>query len=92
MLIAHAIFLLWKMKKKNCSMLHVAISELQASADFKHCCEKMGFKTLQDIITTGWIPLMANEHFNYRWFGELLRFMEINQILHLMPPKPDTFR
>ncbi|WP_345949024.1 hypothetical protein ABDD95_19440 [Mucilaginibacter sp. PAMB04274] len=72
-------------------ILHTAISELELSTDFKDCCQKMGFRTLQDIISTGWVSLTKYEHFNYRWFGELLKFLEANYLLLDMPPKPDTF-
>jgi hypothetical protein len=80
-----------KDQKEDCPILKSAISELAVSSEFKDCCQTMGFKTLQDIISTGWVPLTKHEHFNYRWFGELLKFLEANALLDYMPPKPDIF-
>jgi len=52
----------------------------------------MGFNTLKDITDKGWIALMQQKGFNFRWLGELMRLLESNQLVHQLQAKPDIAR
>lgn len=79
-------------KNENIGLLHKDIANLPVSADFIAQCKGMGFNTLKDIANKGWIALMQDRGFSFRWLGELMTLLESNQLVHKLQAKPDTAR
>jgi hypothetical protein len=73
-----------KFKEEDMSLLTTEICNLPVSKSFIARCETMGFKTLGEITDKGWISLMQNKKFTYRWFGELMKLLESRKLEHLL--------
>ena len=67
-------------------LINIPIRNLGLSEEFANNSNKMGYKTIQEIIDTRPEKLLANENFSYTWLGELSEFMMKHDILHLLQP------
>lgn len=65
-------------------IMQTPISELPFSKEFIEHAEKMGFKTVQDILSNTWTELTRMNGFRYKWFNELTAFLKKHQLLHLL--------
>ncbi|WPU95756.1 hypothetical protein SNE25_09520 [Mucilaginibacter sabulilitoris] len=77
---------------QNPEVLSTPINDLPASTFFKEGSTTMGFETLKEILNTAPKDLLANENFNYVWFGELVDFLTERGILHLLQPTQGNSR
>ena len=65
-------------------LLHIAISELEFSSDFRKSCEDMNFATLEDITKVLPSELINKKGFSYSWLGELSAYLDKKGLLHLL--------
>lgn len=71
---------------QDIEILSKPFKELPVSRILKDGSAIMGFNTIQDILDTKPEDLVANEEFNYVWFGELIEFLTEIKMLHLLQP------
>ena len=86
----HAIFLIMKTDQEAMIFIQQPLEVLPLSGEFIEQSRQMGFSTLKEIIDTGGAKVVKKKRFTYRWFGELLNFLESEQLLHLFPTKPSN--
>lgn len=81
-----------KFRNDHTDLLDKDISNLPVSADFIAQCKLMGYNTLKDIVNKGWIALMQERGFNFRWLAELMVLLENNQLVYQLQAMPDISR
>jgi hypothetical protein len=70
------------------NLLEQSFDECSFSEEFKKCCRRMGYHTLNDIIGESPEHLFNKPDFNYNWLGELVEFLSKHQLLYLFQPLP----
>ncbi len=71
---------------KSDDILKQPICQLDVSVQFKEISEKMGYKTLEEIIVFTPEMLSQKKDFSYTWLIELSIYLEKQQLLHLLQP------
>ena len=68
------------------SILKKQIKELRVSTSFAATCEKMGYPTLEAILSEKPEQIRKKKGFSYTWLGELIDVLSKNELLHLLQP------
>ena len=60
------------------------LATLEFSEDFLSACKKMGFGTLNEIVSDDPEVLVKRSDFSYQWLSELSRYLISIDALHLL--------
>ena len=69
-------------------ILSTEIKKLPLSENFYLRSKLMGFARVQDIVDMPASMLIKKEDFDYNWLGELVSFLNNNNMLHKLQPMP----
>ncbi|SDD99636.1 hypothetical protein SAMN05216464_103279 [Mucilaginibacter pineti] len=69
-------------------VINKPVNELGVGKEFINGCERMGFKTLKDILVLTPKQLISKDGFNYNWLGDLVKYLSGNGLLHYLQPLP----
>lgn len=70
-------------------LLTLPLKVLGFSKKFRDTCSLMQKNTLGSLLAEG-SKLQHNKHFSYQWLEELVRFLQKNNMLHLLQPLPGS--
>jgi hypothetical protein len=70
------------------AILTTPVQNLGLSESFCTNCERMGFRTLENIVFILPEDLIIKEHFSYTWLEELSIYLDKRGLLYLLQPLP----
>jgi hypothetical protein len=65
-------------------LLTTPLAQLTFSNDFVKLADKMGFRTLLNILATDYSLLIKYKEFSYLWFAEMVDFFHDREIFYLL--------
>jgi len=75
------------MKIPNNKLLLLKLEDLELSEGCKVYFKGEGICTLTNFIDAGWAEQKRKDHFNVRFFNEVVQLLEKNKLLYLMEGK-----
>jgi hypothetical protein len=66
------------------AIMEQPLTTLEFSEEFLSACKKMGYGTLQEIISDNPEALVKRKGFSYHWLSELSRYLIKIDALHLL--------
>lgn len=70
------------------NLVRQPFARLGFTQDFLKASKIMRLDTIADVLKVEPVDLVDKEGFNYNWLGELVKFLNDHELIHLLQPLP----